>query len=137
MVCGDFNICRQPTYCLVLDGGMPAPIRSTHPARALPAQAKQQCRWGAARRWTASFEPMRSAYLDFWGEEPSFTNYALSGFNKDAAFQETLDYVFFSQNQWRVLYAKEPPTRESVAHPRVPQRRRAIRPHPLPWNSGS
>jgi endonuclease/exonuclease/phosphatase family metal-dependent hydrolase len=118
VVCGDFNIQPgQPTYRLVLDGGMPAthPQHPPSPALCLPKQSNSAA-GGQQDGWTASFEPMRSAYLDFWGEEPSFTNYALSGFNKDAAFQETLDYVFFSQNQWRVLYAKELPTRESVAH---------------------
>ena len=64
-----------------------------------------------------SFQPMLSAYKEYWGEEPAFTNYAYSGFSQDGqAFQETLDYVFLSWDQWRVTGAKELPSPDSVSH---------------------
>jgi mRNA deadenylase 3'-5' endonuclease subunit Ccr4 len=53
--------------------------------------------------WEPTCKPMRSAYKEFLGEEPNFTNYAR--IKEQEPFIDTLDYIFLS-NAWKVKSVK-------------------------------
>uniref|UniRef100_A0A6B2L950 Endonuclease/exonuclease/phosphatase domain-containing protein n=1 Tax=Arcella intermedia TaxID=1963864 RepID=A0A6B2L950_9EUKA len=89
VLCGDFNI--QPwtsTYRLVTTGRLNDDDKN-HPKTVMPA----------GDHWDPVVQPMRSAYSDFLGEEPPFTNYAQKA--GEAPFVGTLDYIFLSEH-WKV-----------------------------------
>ena len=53
--------------------------------------------------WQPTCTPMRSAYKEFLGQEPNFTNYAR--IKEQEPFIDTLDYIFLS-NAWKVKSVK-------------------------------
>ena len=58
---------------------------------------------------------MRSAYLEADGSEPAFTNFAWSAWDKEAPFQDTLDYIFVSEHL-EVKGVSPLPSLSEVAH---------------------
>ncbi len=115
VVCGDFNVQPgQPAYDLILSGDMDAshPQHPELPARCAPKPGDA----GRQGAWTVGFSPMRSACLEYWGEEPAFTNFAWSAMNPDGVFQATLDYIFYSPGHWKVAGAKELISPDAVSH---------------------
>ena len=61
-------------------------------------------------KWSPRLDSMKSAYKEFYGKEPAFTNYAKVKGNKEA-FVDTLDYIFYSRH-WKVLDAGELPLKD-------------------------
>ena len=103
ILCGDFNI--QPgdaAYNLITRGTL-SEEQSAYPP--IPA-------WDS---WRPSVEyAMKSAYKDFLGREPDFTNYAQT--REDPVFIETLDYIFCSPG-FRAVEVRDLPQRGEVAGP--------------------
>ncbi|CAE7490026.1 cu [Symbiodinium natans] len=58
---------------------------------------------------------LKSAYKDFHGQEPLFTNYALSGMSKEA-FVDTLDYIWFSPGRLKVVACQQLPKDKETAN---------------------
>ena len=50
--------------------------------------------------WECKVAPLSSAYASALGSEPKFTNW--SKVKEEAPFVETLDYIFYSNNDWEV-----------------------------------
>lgn len=85
LVCGDFNTTPQnDLYSLITQGRLPAPGPSSS---MLPA--------------------LQSAYADFLGHEPPFTNFKPS-------FKATLDYIFYNRAQSVVRAVQELPARHEI-----------------------
>lgn len=102
--CGDFNFKPGDTpYQLYLDGMIPV----DHPSYPhLPF----------GDTWTPELMcSLRSAYLDFFGNEPEFTNFAQSVRNPEP-FVGTLDYIFLSQKV-KVVEMLELPKRAESGGP--------------------
>mmetsp|Transcript_28446 Transcript_28446/g.47279 ORF Transcript_28446/g.47279 Transcript_28446/m.47279 type:complete len:393 (-) Transcript_28446:29-1207(-) len=59
-------------------------------------------------------QPMRSAYKEFAGEEPNFTNYAR--IKEQEPFIDTLDYIFISDS-WNIKGVKSLPHRDEAGGP--------------------
>lgn len=51
-------------------------------------------------QWSLKVNPLRSAYKEWHGHEPAFTNWAQV--KQEVPFKDTLDYIFISP-QWTVL----------------------------------
>jgi mRNA deadenylase 3'-5' endonuclease subunit Ccr4 len=64
--------------------------------------------------WMPTIQPMKSAYAEFEGSEPDFTNYARV--KEDDPFIDTLDYIFLS-NGWKVVGVQKIPHRKDVDGP--------------------
>lgn len=102
---GDFNI--KPTdimYQLLTQGN----VEKNNPA--IPSN-----REGDA--WECTVKPMKSAYKEYLGKEPDFTNW--SKVKDGPEFIDTLDYIFLSNNDWIVEDVKKLPSRndKSLAGP--------------------
>jgi len=89
ILAGDFNIKPSSTMYSLLRTGE---LDENHPEYPMPLGSDS---------WTVgNFKPMRSAYDELNGNEPAFTNYAMTE-GTGAAFMETLDYIFMS-DEWKV-----------------------------------
>jgi mRNA deadenylase 3'-5' endonuclease subunit Ccr4 len=64
--------------------------------------------------WQCTMEAMRSAYAEYNGNEPDYTNY--SRVKEQAAFIDTLDYIFLSK-EWKVTGVKPIGNREDAGGP--------------------
>lgn len=64
--------------------------------------------------WSPTIQPMKSAYADFEGSEPDFTNYARV--KEDDPFIGTLDYIFLSK-EWKVVGVHNLPHRKDAGGP--------------------
>lgn len=64
--------------------------------------------------WECTMEAMRSAYTDFNGKEPDFTNY--SRCKEQEPFIDTLDYIFLSK-EWKVTGVKPIVQRDEAGGP--------------------
>lgn len=64
--------------------------------------------------WTPTIQAMRSAYVEFEGSEPDFTNYAR--IKEEDPFIDTLDYIFLSK-EWKVVGVKKIPHRKDADGP--------------------
>jgi mRNA deadenylase 3'-5' endonuclease subunit Ccr4 len=58
--------------------------------------------------WKPTVQGMRSAYVEFNGKEPEFTNNAHNGALNAESFIGTLDYIFLS-DEWSVKAVQELP----------------------------
>lgn len=101
ILAGDFNILpHSPHYQLLRTGKIDEDDLTFPPDR-----------YGVS--WKSSFQGMKSAYFEFNGKEPSFTNNAHNGALDAESFIGTLDYIFLSDNI-AVLDVKEVPAIESL-----------------------
>lgn len=87
-------------YTLLTTGDMPV----GDPARPINEPGDQ---------WSPKVTPMRSAYKEWHGQEPAFTNWAQV--KQEEPFKDTLDYIFLSP-QWTVL-GTGPLPNESISGP--------------------
>jgi len=99
VLAGDFNLKpKEPGYYLIREGGIghyQLPPLSSH--------------WSPKLNY-----PMRSAYKEFHGTEPDFTNWSVV---KDGLpFIDTLDYIFLSR-EWDIVSVPALPTRFEVCGP--------------------
>jgi len=98
---GDFNI--KPgtsSYRLIESGGSIATVSK---------QGSKHEVHGLEQLPIAEFpDGLRSAYKDFHGQEPMFTNYAMSAMSKEA-FVDTLDYIWFSPGRLKVVACQQLP----------------------------
>jgi 2',5'-phosphodiesterase len=92
ILAGDFNIKPQDTaYQMYIDGG----VDNNHPD--LPPK---KFNW----KWIPNIYPVRSAYKDYLGTEPEYTNNAwVKGMSH---FVECLDYIWISP-EWKVIGADD------------------------------
>ena len=65
--------------------------------------------------WKMEVAPLRSAYKDYYGNEPEFTNYAQV--QNDPVFIETIDYIMLSENAWHVNAVLPLPTVSATEGP--------------------
>jgi endonuclease/exonuclease/phosphatase family metal-dependent hydrolase len=99
ILAGDWNILpTSPHYQLAISATLP----KEDPSYPTP-------KFGV--EWKPTTVPMRSAYAEYQGKEPDFTNYAKV--KDDEPFIETLDYIFLSPH-WSVSKVKELPNRKDV-----------------------
>lgn len=105
---GDFNI--QPgtsSYQLIENGGSAEGIQKE-------GSWKEVCILD--RLPPAAGGRLQSAYKAFHGQEPLFTNYALSG-SQTEPFVATLDYIWFSPEKLQVVACEKLPKKEEVKGP--------------------
>ena len=94
----------ESTYNMIVKGE----ISPEHPHYPRAAPPSEVCAAEAA--WTPGAAPMRSAYAEFNGAEPEFTNLARRG---STEFCGTLDYVWLSP-EWDVAGVVPLPARKSL-----------------------
>ena len=92
ILAGDFNILPESTHYELLTKGTFSQKDPSYPPN----------KFGV--HWEHTNEGMRSAYAEFNGEEPNFTNYAFNEGSEDC-FIGTLDYIFLSDG-WNVTKVK-------------------------------
>lgn len=92
---GDFNFNpKGSSYSLMMAGGALDEVRTDWPAE---LKGLERLPFGVPVPGG-----LRSAYQAFHGQEPPFTNFALSSMNEGAAFVDTLDYIWFSPKTFQV-----------------------------------
>jgi mRNA deadenylase 3'-5' endonuclease subunit Ccr4 len=102
VLAGDWNLTPDsPTYKLLTTGELPKEDAS------FPTP-KYDC------NWTPTIQAMNSAYAEFEGNEPDFTNYARV--KEDDPFIGTLDYIFLSK-EWKVVGTHKIPHRKDAGGP--------------------
>lgn len=90
-------------YALLRDGQAPSSI----PEYPVPAEGDA---------WTPDVAPLKSAYQQFLGREPDYTNNA--HVVKEEPFVETLDYIFTSaEHKWGVQGVQALGPRAAVTEP--------------------
>lgn len=107
---GDFNIKPKSTmYRILTEGDINEPSNPEIPV------VPQEC------NWNMNITPMQSAYYEASrnmkgaGEEPNFTNYAMTASDSEP-FIDTLDYIFLSK-EWNVKSVENLPHRDDVDGP--------------------
>ncbi|GMH74739.1 hypothetical protein TrLO_g3369 [Triparma laevis f. longispina] len=93
LLVGDWNFTPDSkTYEMVTTGALDKPD-DTYPKR-------------EGVDWEVNIgEGVGSAYMTAFGKEPEYTNWAR--IKEEPEFKETLDYIFYSKNQWTVKSADE------------------------------
>uniref|UniRef100_A0A7S2TI34 Endonuclease/exonuclease/phosphatase domain-containing protein n=1 Tax=Lotharella oceanica TaxID=641309 RepID=A0A7S2TI34_9EUKA len=103
---GDFNLKPgDETYRLLTEGVIPPDPKATF-TPALPENSKIK------PFWTEIPKKLKSAYKEVQGEEPEFTNYAVT--RGSAPFIETLDYIFHSPEIEALEVRPLPPKAQAV-----------------------
>jgi mRNA deadenylase 3'-5' endonuclease subunit Ccr4 len=64
--------------------------------------------------YSLAVKPMRSAYKEYYGREPEFTNWAQT--KDDPPFIDTLDYIFLSE-KWKIEAVDRLPLKEELKGP--------------------
>eukprot|EP00928_Gymnodinium_smaydae_P091084 TRINITY_DN74789_c0_g1_i1.p1 TRINITY_DN74789_c0_g1~~TRINITY_DN74789_c0_g1_i1.p1 ORF type:complete len:437 (+),score=58.07 TRINITY_DN74789_c0_g1_i1:38-1348(+) len=108
---GDFNVKpHDSAYCLTASGGdLAAPAAWPEELEGLPERLPQGPIFPGG---------LTSAYCAFYGQEPLFTNYALNSVFNTEPFCETLDYIWYSGNDFKVVACPPlPQNREEVNGP--------------------
>jgi mRNA deadenylase 3'-5' endonuclease subunit Ccr4 len=96
ILAGDFNILpNSPHYSLLRTGSLDE-TDETYPVKKYEMV------------WKPTVQGMRSAYVEFNGKEPEFTNNAHNGALNAESFIGTLDYIFLS-DEWSVKAVQELP----------------------------
>lgn len=102
---GDFNFMPGTTpYQLLERGGSAEGIQVVKEVNILD------------RLPSCQFQSLQSAYKAFYGQEPLFTNYALSG-SQQEPFMGTLDYIWFSPDKLKVVACEKLLRKEDVRSP--------------------
>jgi mRNA deadenylase 3'-5' endonuclease subunit Ccr4 len=107
--CGDFNIKPDSImYSLLTEGD----VSQEAPEYPKPVEGDED--------WKCKVTPLKSAYKEFLGKEPEYTNNAR--IVDQEPFVETLDYIFTSsQHPWKVLdvenLAQKHPPKAQVTEP--------------------
>lgn len=110
--CGDFNIKPESSMYQLLTTGA---IEESNPERPVALE-------GDESGWAPTVSPaLQSAYKDYNGREPDFTNYAKV--KDDPVFQDTLDYIFLSPGHWQVDDVEPLPHRSEVKDGPFPNER--------------
>lgn len=99
ILAGDFNIMPDSSHYSLLRTGTLDETDETYPKE----------KYNMA--WKPTVQGMRSAYVEFHGKEPEFTNNAHNGALNAESFIGTLDYIFLSDD-WVVKEVQELPKRE-------------------------
>lgn len=103
ILAGDFNFKpREQGYFLIREGGIG---NYSLP----PVLTKSERKWSPRLRF-----PMKSAYKEFCGAEPDFTNWAVV--KNNPPFIECLDYIFYS-NKLKVVDVLKLPDRNNIQGP--------------------
>lgn len=100
ILAGDFNILPDSPHYKLLRTGKLDENDETYPPP----------KYGVT--WESSFQGMKSAYYEFDGKEPVFTNNAHNGALNAESFIGTLDYIFLSENV-KVLGVKDTPSMDN------------------------
>jgi endonuclease/exonuclease/phosphatase family metal-dependent hydrolase len=106
ILAGDFNFAPDSAPYAVLTRGS---LDAAHPHQP-PVRAHDPWRPSLPRA-------LRSAYVAATGEEPDFTNLAVTRFQPDTPFCGTLDYIFLGDGaaaRWKVRRVRELPHRERI-----------------------
>eukprot|EP00557_Chaetoceros_sp_GSL56_P013526 CAMPEP_0176483412 /NCGR_PEP_ID=MMETSP0200_2-20121128/3903_1 /TAXON_ID=947934 /ORGANISM="Chaetoceros sp., Strain GSL56" /LENGTH=390 /DNA_ID=CAMNT_0017879809 /DNA_START=282 /DNA_END=1454 /DNA_ORIENTATION=- len=101
ILAGDFNILPTSAHYSLLRTGLLDESDETYPEKKYDMV------------WKPTVQGMRSAYAEFYGQEPEFTNNAHNGALDAESFIGTLDYIFLS-DEWIVKAVQDLPKLEDL-----------------------